>query len=291
MTNQQQQRALLSLITKPDNISEYDIAQALDKILPLDLYTLKLQLKAIPPNIIASIPLPLAEKSLELLRFLGCTAFAPTTNQLKQLGPTRKIKEIHLNPQGLNFELWRSNPTTINPENIDVIIKAKITTTTKKKPFSTDRGPLYLSQADTIGPLGAVALDWMNHDEYDDNQSAEWDAPPFSKSSAHGKTSHWKLDIHTTTNTVYQIDGPKFAFNFLGSSKDVSELTNINQTTDFLTNLAPLAIIDTFFDSFNAPPDSQSFRIPGNLLSKDDPTFAFYSRWAALVYRYLAQQY
>ena len=64
----------------------------------------------------------------------------------------------------------------------------------------------------------------------------------------------------------------------------------MNQTTDFFKSLAPNAALDTYFDSFNAPPTSRNFHTTNSTINKENPTFAFYSRWAALVYRYLAQQ-
>ena len=284
MTNHQQQRAFLSLLIRPQNLSEEEIAQALSKILPTDLYTLRTQLKAIPPNIIAPLPPQSATNAINLLQQLGCAAFAPTTEQIAALGPTTKIKHLRLTTSGLQIETWRQGSTTINPDNIEILIQAKITESHKKKSFSSGSHPGF------AGPFGSTPLDWVSHDLHTGIQSNNWNTSAGVQPHKSNIHADHKLDIHTTQGKIFQIDSAKFAFEFLGKDRDLSVRINMNQTTDFFKSLAPNAALDTYFDSFNAPPTSRNFHATNSTINKDNPTFAFYSRWAALVYRYLAQQ-
>ena len=47
------------------------------------------------------------------------------------------------------------------------------------------------------------------------------------------------------------------------------------------------AVVDAYYELWRPPPGFQKLRVPGMKGVRDDPSFAFYSRWAALTYRHV----
>ena len=97
-----------------------------------------------------------------------------------------------------------------------------------------------------------------------------------------------KLDIHTRDGTVYQVDGDKFAFGVLGDMRTQGDANNMDRTLELLEHVCGGAVSDGVFEQFKATPQVARFRIPGMRVNNDDPVFAFYSRWIAMVYRHVA---
>ena len=49
----------------------------------------------------------------------------------------------------------------------------------------------------------------------------------------------------------------------------------------------PEAVVDPYFTLWRPPPGVRRLRLPMMKINQDDPNFAFYSRWAALLYRHV----
>ena len=109
------------------------------------------------------------------------------------------------------------------------------------------------------------------------------DTPPPSRQV---QTSD-KLDVHTTDGSVFQIDGDKFGYSILGDLRGHSDRHNMDQMFELLAHLAPDAIVDPYFKLWTPPAGHHRLRLPDMKANNDDPAFAFYSRWVALLYRHL----
>lgn len=96
-----------------------------------------------------------------------------------------------------------------------------------------------------------------------------------------------KLDIHTKDGKVYQIDGDKFGFQVLGDLRAHTDKANMDQMCELLSHIAPDEIVDPYFSLWKPPAGHHRLRLPEMRRNNEDPAFAFYSRWAALMYRYL----
>ncbi len=66
-----------------------------------------------------------------------------------------------------------------------------------------------------------------------------------------------------------------------------SDNVNIDRMCELMSHLAPDAVIDPYFSLWSAPPGYQRLRLKNMRINNDDPAFAFYSRWAALLYRHV----
>ena len=56
---------------------------------------------------------------------------------------------------------------------------------------------------------------------------------------------------------------------------------------ELFASRAPDAIVDPYFSLFKPPPGYKRLRLPGMKINDEDPAFAYYSRWAALMYRHV----
>ncbi len=288
------QRAYLSLLLRPENITEDDLAFALDEVLTTDLFTIRQQCKQAPPCIIASLPMAEAQTALQLLRHLGCTAFAPSLDDLLALGPSIQIKSIRLDANGILLESWREGTQIIQPQDIDVIINAKIKDQIKKPALNDESTTHFLSKPIVNQALTGMAEEWYSArvEQRPAEILREFDYVP--KAAPAQRTSPkcvCKLDLHTTSgsdHTVFHVNADKFSFDILGQEKGLADSVNIDKLTELFAALATNAAIDPFFEFFKPPPDHHQLRIPKRGINNDHPVFAFYSRWAALMYRYLA---
>lgn len=279
--------AYLSLILMPADMDAREIPAMLAPAIGLDEPTLRLRCKGVPPFIITSLDPEQARAGVEVLEQAGCEAFAPTRQELAALGPTRKIKDLALGPDGIRLTMWREEDVTLNPADIVVLVRAKmseVSRTLRRDGPGAMLGSVLRGGADLRpvlaygvgGSFGLAATLWAS----DSNPP-----PPDVDVSYQISTM---LDIHTSEGHVFQIDGSKFGFDFLGDLRGMSDMVNIDHTCDYFARLAPHAAIDPYFTYFNPPADHTQLRIPKSALSQDDPRFAFYSRWCALMYRHLS---
>ena len=93
--------------------------------------------------------------------------------------------------------------------------------------------------------------------------------------------------MHTADGRVFQIDGDKFGFAVLGDMKGHTDNENMDKMLELLDHLTPNAIVDQYFKLFKAPTGYKRLRLDNLSVNNDDPAFAFYSRWTALMYRHV----
>ncbi len=96
-----------------------------------------------------------------------------------------------------------------------------------------------------------------------------------------------KLDIHLKDGRVLQVDGDRFAFEILGTVRGLTDRENMDRLSELLAKAAPHAIVDPYFPLWKPPAEAKRMRLPRMLVNKDDPDFAFYSRWVAVMYRHM----
>ena len=284
------QRAYISLLIRPESVTERDVAEAILPISRSDLPTLQMYARQVPPNIVYSCAVDEATAVVNALQRIGCEAFAPTSAEILGLGPTMKSKDLSLCGDGMAVELWREGSRLISPDDIDVFVRAKMS-----EKLGGDTNPSTLRDfAESIGRrnvIGMAGYGWSIGGAY--GLAAGLYAARAAAGEAESRESlrlSAKLDLHTRDGTVYQIDGDKFGFEVLGDNRGYSDMVNIDRMCEFLSALAPHAAIDPYFGLFRAPPGVERLKFPQQLVNRDRPRFAFYSRWAALVYRHLASR-
>ncbi len=284
------QRGYLSLLLRPEQLSEEELADVLYELITTDRFALRQQCKQAPPCIIASVPLDEANDAVARLSELGCTVFAPTLAELMSLGPSLQVKFIHLKSHGIQIETWRAGVHIIQPQDIDVIINAKIKVESKKLTHEHDASSILTSRKKLHGSAGMEVLAYPPQGE----EPNDLDIPSLSSPSRTTTQFTCKLDLHVNLfsdradSQVFHVNADKFGFEVLGLDKEYSDTVNTDKLAEFFAALAPDAAWDSYWEFFKAPHDHHRLRIPKRGINNDHPAFAFYSRWAALMYRYLA---
>ena len=242
----------------------------------LDEQTLHLQLGKQPPAILGLYDSAQCRTVIESVVKHGGDAFASTLSEVEELGANHKIRDMQFENGILRVVLWRGSDVTIEPKDIQILIRAKLSQTQTKPPPVVRSN--HLRSAHMGFALGGAY--GMTHALYAfrDVSTLSWDKT---------FTSSDKLDIHLVDGTIYQIDGDKFGFQILGDQRGYSDNENIDKMCEFLARLAPDEIVDPYFSLWSPPPGHGRLRIPLRKINNDDPAFAFYSRWAALMYRHV----
>ena len=279
-------RVFLSVITYPEGMSHNDVAEVLAEGGGLDAPSLRLILRQTPPCIAGRYGRGAAEGALRALIKAGGDGFAPSLSDIETLGPTLKIKDLRLGAGGLEADLWRGPSATIDPDDIQIIVRAHLSEKTVKPRMGVTGTSILTSY--TRPGASAVAYGWGMGGAYG-LAVGLYASGGFSAESTVDRTlvlSH-KLDIHTADGCVFQIDGDKFAYLILGQQRGYSDNENIDRMCQMLTHLSPNAVVDPYFSYWHPPPGFQSLRLPRMGINRDDPAFAFYSRWSALMYRHV----
>ena len=275
----------LTIIQWPDGSTweqQVDLVAAGTRI---DHATLRLRMKQEPPFIVGGMAPELAAQTVREIRRSGGQAMAMTMSEITALGETHKVRDVRIAPFGVEFEVWRGSTDRIDPATIDVLVLASIATQTMQRRADNASGAIgghALAGMMIGGPGLAMTL-------------GAFTAVEHAISGASGIDRHtsqsFKLDIHikppVAPPRVYQIDGDKFAFGVLGDLKGHSDFINTKKMLELFAHLAPQAVIDQYFGLFKAPSGHHRMVLPGPKHKREDPAFAFYSRWAAIMYRQL----
>jgi hypothetical protein len=281
-------RPFLTIIAWPEGHDREATAQLLASEAGMDLHTLRLRLGQAPPMILGQTDPDTAARALHAMRRRGGDAFAATFADLARLGGTLKIKDLRIEHGALAIDLWRGPSTTIQRDQIQILVRAHLSQSSTKPAAgsvgssllsaSTARGGAASRTALTFGLGGAAGLAIGFASGYIADA-----ADPVERTI---RTSD-KLDIHTADGAIYQIDGDKFGYRVLGELRGHSDNANMNAMCELLAHLAPDPIVDPYFSLWRPPPGHDRLRLPDMKINRDDPAFAFYSRWAALMYRHV----
>jgi hypothetical protein len=276
----------LTIVSWPEGDGREQAVDALTRAYVSDMATLKLRLRQEPPLIFGGVSESQARDGAAAIRGIGGDAFPCSIQDIAALGATLKIKHLEVREGALDVDLWYGLSTTIRFENIRILIRAQLSSSKESgagpAPFSPLGGGLQdhnarrLAGAAMMSPaVGMTGAAFM----IDEAMSVTGGADKTITTSD-------KLDIHTPSG-VFQIDGDKFGYQVLGSGRGHSDKVNMDRMCELLQHFAPDAIVDEFFSLWKPPVGVDRLRIPDYKKNQDDPAFAFYSRWSALVYRHV----
>jgi hypothetical protein len=280
-------RPFLTIVDWPPECGRDDVARLLAEHAGFDEATMRLRLGKAPPMIVGQFDTAVASRGAQVIVAAGGDAFLTSFAELRALGPTLKIRELAIEKGNLAVRLWRGLTTTIRREQIQILIRAHLSSTTRREIASAHRTLLGASTARDPGaaiPYVGVAMAGGSGLALGFALGHFMNAGGATEQSV---VTSDKLDIHTTNGSVYQIDGDKFGYGVLGSLRGHSDRANMDAMCELLTHLAPNPIVDTFFPLWKPPPVVHRLRLPDERINNDDPAFAFYSRWAALMYRHV----
>lgn|GEM_PF-3359948 len=233
--------------------------------------TVRLRVGLRPPMIIGLTDRRSARAACERIRDHGGDAFACSMGDLEALGPTLKIKELGLVDGEIDLALWRGPSARVRRENLFCLVRAHLSETSRVRlPAQREIRPP-VSAAGVMGLGFPVRL------------------TDVASTRSTKTTTSDKLDIHTTDGSVFQLDGDKFGYNILGDMKGHSDNENMDRMFELFQHIAPHAIADMYYSVWAAPPGYHRLRLPGAAVNREDPAFAFYSRWCALMYRHLTR--
>ncbi|MDY7110670.1 MAG: hypothetical protein SYC29_18715 [Planctomycetota bacterium] len=281
----EQSRPFLTLITPPEGADREATARLLAEATGYDATTLRMRLGQPPPMIAGEFEPHAARRAVDSIVRHGGDAFAPTLGDITALGPTRKVRDLRLGGAGLEIDLWRGPSTTVAPREVRIIVRGAMS---ESKTTGRALTALDVLGASTANPRTAgMAVGWgvggaygLAFGLYRSWQSGEF-RPERTIHASH------KLDFHTTDGRVFQIDGDKFGYGILGRLRGYSDNENIDRMCELFVHLNPDAVVDPYFRLFRPPSGHKRLRLPDMKINKDDPAFAFYSRWAALMYRHV----
>lgn len=249
----------LGAIALPENASRSEMALYIGDEAGLDPGLLKILLNRQPPQILGSGPAGAMRAGAAAIRRIGGDAFACSLADIEALGPTLKARELELDAGRLVIPLWRLETATISLGDIVLLVRSTLTTTTVR----------ITSVPRHLRPLTRGVL------------LTQSGAPSYESRT----TVSEKLDIHVRDGRVFQIDGDKFGYAILGAGRTQGDMSNMDRMFDMLRHFAPHAVADDFYRLWAPPPEILRFRIAMMRINNDDPAFAFYSRWIALMYR------
>jgi len=260
--------------------------ETLSKAIGIDVPTLRLAAARSTPSIIATLPARECEAGRRVIHAAGGDATSVSLAELESFGGTRKIRSIAVAPGRIDVVLWRGEPRheQVPLASIDVVVRATIKRAGRRA-FSTagEDGINLAPLPRSMRRSGFGFLDPARERPEWSDLTTSGGVPMPAKQIDLSE----KIDIHTADGRVYQVDGDKFAFDVLGDLKGPSDRPNMDALCDMLAHLAPRAAIDRYFDLFRAPPGFERLRVPGAAINADDPAFAFYSRWTAVITRRL----
>jgi len=276
--------AFLSVIAWPESASREELAVLLADATGMEPATLRLRIGPSPPLIVAMFEVPVAQRAAAQIDAMGGIAFAPTLDEIEALGPTIKIRDMRFGEGRLHLDLWRSEPISIDPTSIEVIIRGRRSETTIRRDDSVSplaRAPMRRRYAFGAGGAYGIAAGLsLLAGEIESRGTG---------ATRETRLSHM-IDLHTREGRVFQIDADKFGFQVLGDQRGHGDLVNTDRLCDMIAALAPGVTVDPYFSLWRPPVELGRVRFPQAALNRDDPAFALYSRWSALLYRYMARR-
>ncbi len=263
------ERPYLTLTAVPDAMEPRRAIEVVAAASGIDAPTVRLRLAKPPPVIVGLIRGVAPGDAVAMLAQHGCDAFTNTLADLAALGPTLKIRTLRLSGDGLDVDLWGGTAEVIPREDVRVLVRASLRgeerTPTSPRPAMRSSLPNVFASVDAVLRLALDAPRWRSRVRTSD-----------------------MLDVHTADGRVFQIDGDKFAYEVLGDLRGQGDRANMDRMCELLAHVCPNGIVDEYFPLWRPPPGYQRLRIPRLRGDRDDPGFAFYSRWAALLYRHAA---
>jgi hypothetical protein len=270
-------RRYLTLVTAPPGMNRDALAEAVAAAGAFDRASIRLSLGRAAPCILGLFDEAACRAAAGAIIARGGDAFTCSIADLERLGPARKARDLRVEEGRVAIGIWRGGEARLEPGEIQILIRARLSEKSlKPSPMPSP----FLGSAPMLayGIGGSFGIAAALHTEFD----------PVDVDRGMTIRTSDKLDIHTARGTIYQIDGDKFAYQVLGDLRGHSDNENMDRMCDLFIHLAPHAVIDPYFSLWRPPPGHRRLRLPGDRAhSKSGAAFAFYSRWAATVYRHV----
>ncbi len=265
--------------------SGWDQQQCIDLICStgvIDAPSARLTLGRQAPLILGLFGSGEAQMLVHAIRSAGGDAFAPSLTDIAALGPTLKIKDMRIVEGNLEVDIWRGLTTLIRREHVQFLVRGRIKADAARKTATriVERVQDNVDQMTNLAPRYGRAARAMAERHLDRLRHEAGES---------GLHIAERLDIHAMNGTVFQVDGDKFAFQILGDMRGHSDNVNMDQLSEMLAHISPNEIVDEYFPLFRPPAGHQRLLslLPELRRNNENPGFAFYSRWSALLYRYL----
>jgi hypothetical protein len=292
-------RAFLSVIAWPERATRDQLAGLMAEVTGIEVATARLRLGNQPPLILGMFDEATAGRAVNRITSEGGLAFAPSVEDIENLGPTIKIRDMRLHAGRMYLDLWRGEPTNIDPKSIEVIIRGR--RSEKKVRPAASASPMFNAAAWRVHPMPAwgsfgafgsygiaTALYVWMHDN--DQGLAIEDGGLLGGASRRELRQSHMIDLHADDGRVFQIDADKFGFQMLGEQRGHGDIVNTDRLCDMIAGLAPGVTVDPYFSLWRPPVEIGRVRIAQVNRNREDPAFALYSRWSALLYRHMNQR-
>jgi hypothetical protein len=266
----------LTVVDWPETRSLDAIRGDLATTLGADVRSLELRTRRDPPLILGRFAAAPCAAALRSLGRLGADAFVATLDDLERMGGTLKIRDLRVENGAIQLDLWRGASMTLPTSRIELLVRAQLSDSVRKAVSTPGPGWERAVQANIHATAIGLAAGF----------AASYDAAVDAATLRETRTTD-KLDLHTTDGLILQIDGDKFGYRALGALRGHGDKANMDRMLELLSHLAPAAIVDPYFPLWTAPPGCPRIKLPGMRLNNEDPIFAFYSRWAAMLYRHV----
>lgn len=270
-----------TVITWPEGWDDAAIIELAAGSGVIDPATARLLIARTPPFILGSVDRDQSAALTRAIRSAGGDAFSPSLGDLAALGLTMKIRDLRLVDCNLEVDIWRGLTTTIRRDQVQFLVRGRITSNA-----DDDRNQRIADQvrANVEDATRFTRYGWAARFAAERNISRLRNDP-----ATGGLTVSEKLDIHLPNGSVFQVDGDKFSFTILGQRRGHSDTVNMDLLTELIAHISPDEVVDQYFELFRPPPGHHRLfqLVPELRRNREDPAFAFYSRWSALLYRHV----
>lgn len=239
------------------------------------------------PQVVMQIDAAVRDDILAVLHARGHLAFAPTRSEIRGFGrpAAQMIKSLSRMDGWYGCEMWRSEPTSFRCDDIFLIVRGSLRTTTARsaprRHRSSDGGLAWgggMLMAPTHLPFGHLG-DFLPDE-------------PIGPSKSTSTSMSEVADLYRRDGSRLRLDADKLSFEVLGEQRGLSDRQNMDTLLDLLRRDCSGAIIDEMFKSFRCPPQiarraATSISGASSETTTDRPVFDFYSPWCYLLYRSL----
>lgn len=289
-------QTFLSVVAWPEDASRDQLARLLAEVTGMEVATARLRLGSQPPLIIGMFDEATAQRGAAQVEKAGGIPFVTSIADIESLGPTIKIRDMRFHAGRLYLDLWRGEPTSIEPKDIEVIIRGR-RSETKVRPAAS-ASPMFNAAAWRVHPMpgwgsfgafgsyGLAASLYVWTQQRDGGLHIDDGGLLGGASKRQLRHSHM-IDLHIADGRVFQIDADKFGFQVLGEQRGHGDLVNTDRLCDMIAGLAPGVTVDPYFSLWRPPVEIGRIRIAQVNRNREDPAFALYSRWSALLYRHM----
>jgi len=274
----------LGLIARPTAFNLQQSAAVLVETVGYAFADAMLRIVREPPSVIGAAdhadPL---ERGAALFRQAGGDAFVCSAFDLDACGPAIQVRALEVLPNVVRITEHRTDRVVDVPtRDVRLLVRGRVRDRT---------GP------GTLGPTGSSTLGFLAATRVRHHSSGLAGVGPNplvpeETNEAESETNLIEfLDIHVAGGggpMLFRLDGRRFGYAALGSMRQYTDRINMDLMMELLSHLSPDEIVDTYFDLWKPPVDSERFRYREMPSSRSIRAFDFYSRWMACMYRYLA---